>query len=251
MKKIVVKIICAFIPSSSMRKKFRGRMRRYWPNLMPVDYGFITKNERPVIIDCGANVGNSVLFFNRAHSNAVIIAIEADRDIFEKKLVPNLARDAISPNNITCINKAAWIDTKGVSFFPDGYECGSCIQGAQTDIKIKPIQVESLRLRDLLKEYKHIDFLKIDIEGAEVEVIRDSIDMLDRVDRLFIEYHSFTGRPQQLSEILRILEDLSFRYRLTEDYNPKNLYWEYGDNDNGMDCQVKIFALSNRLASSP
>ena len=64
--------------------------------------------------------------------------------------------------------------------------CGSCVQLTQIGVKLEPIEVESLRLRDLLIEYEQIDFLKMDIEGAEVDVIEDCTNLLSKNDRLFI-----------------------------------------------------------------
>ena len=40
------------------------------------EYQFKNTNGKPVIIDCGANIGMSVLYFKRCHPKATIIAIE-------------------------------------------------------------------------------------------------------------------------------------------------------------------------------
>jgi hypothetical protein len=70
--------------------------------------------------------------------------------------------------------------------------------------------IEITKLSPFLK--KHIDFLKIDIEGSEIEVIEECKDYLKNVDNIFIEYHSSMSKPQQLDTILKRLTESGFRY---------------------------------------
>jgi FkbM family methyltransferase len=44
-------------------------------------------------------------------------------------------------------------------------------------------------LKKFIQDFKHIDFLKLDIEGAELHVLQDISSELHRVKHLFIEYH--------------------------------------------------------------
>ncbi len=64
-----------------------------------------------------------------------------------------------------------------------------------------------------------IDFLKIDIEGAEHKVIMDCAEELHRVDKMFIEYHSSPNSPQLLDEILKVVSNSGFRYYIKEASN--------------------------------
>jgi hypothetical protein len=64
----------------------------------------------------------------------------------------------------------------------------------------------------MLKKESHVDFIKMDIEGAELEVIKDCDGELNKVNNIFIEYHSFIKHQQELSVILGILEKNEFRY---------------------------------------
>lgn len=248
MKKIWIKLACLFIPSSKHRKAFRQRFK---PSPFSyIDYAFKTNNENPLIIDCGANVGESVRFFHSMHPDARIIAYEPDRAIFENELIPNIERIADvqgRPPNITCHNKAIWVHTNGINFYPQGKLCGTCMKTNDSKVNLSPIFVKSERLYDVLRESEIIDFLKIDIEGAEIPVFLDCQELIYKADRIFLEYHSFVEKRQELSKILRILEENNFRYRIAEDYNPSGQYWHYADNGNGMDCQLKIFAVNSRI----
>ncbi len=46
-------------------------------------YKFETKKLEPYIIDCGANIGLSLIYFNQLYPNAKIIAFEPDPKLFE------------------------------------------------------------------------------------------------------------------------------------------------------------------------
>jgi FkbM family methyltransferase len=48
-----------------------------------------------------------------------------------------------------------------------------------------------------------IDFLKMDIEGAEFRIFRDSAHWLERVDNLAMEVHSDAGDPTEIVDRLR------------------------------------------------
>ena len=61
---------------------------------------------------------------------------------------------------------------------------------------------------------KHVDFLKLDIEGAETTVIKDCADYLGNVDNIFVEYHSFLSEKQTLDELLNILKKTNFRVQI-------------------------------------
>lgn len=199
-------------------------------------YRFTAKRNDPFIIDCGANIGLSVIYFKHLYPEARLIAFEPDPNLFPI-LERNIATYQLS--QVELIKKAVWCEKTELSFEPDG-----SLAGRITDENSKPgskaMQVQTVRLRDYLD--KPVDFLKIDIEGAEYEVIRDCADLLKNVEVLFLEYHSLVEKPQTLDEILRILQQAGFRYHL-QDANhimhpfirEERLWWMY-------DLQLNIFA---------
>jgi FkbM family methyltransferase len=164
---------------------------------------FKTDSKIPLIYDCGANVGTTSLYFKILYPDSIVKAFEADPEIFK------YLKNNIDQNNLDVViyNKAVWIDDDGIDFSHDGADAGSIYSNHGSKIK-----VESIRLRDLLVKEDKIDMLKIDIEGAEVDVISDCEDQLDKVDNMYIEFHSFGNRPQELDVILAILQRNSFRY---------------------------------------
>jgi hypothetical protein len=89
---------------------------------------------------------------------------------------------------------------------------------------------------------QNVDFLKIDIEGAEFDVLKDCQDNLSFVKNIFIEYHSNPLEPQILSNLLRIIADAGFRYYIKEAWvNRQQPYIEKSLNQSVYDLQLNIF----------
>jgi len=196
-------------------------------------YKFISNHEIPVIYDVGANIGLSCLYFKSLYPNAKIIAFEPDPEIVEI-LRSNLERNGFS--DVLIINKAAWIHDGSIEFGCEGADGSSIFYEGE-----KRVLVQCVRLREFIEKEQYIDLLKMDIEGAEIEVLNDCKDVLDRVENVFVEYHSWNKREQKLSEILRILEELGFRYyieNIAKRYHP---FVNKGLQLN-MDLQLNIWA---------
>lgn len=202
-------------------------------------YRFKSDTKKPHIIDCGANWGLSILYFKELYPEAHIVALEADPFIFQQ-LENNIK--SFELKNIELINKAVWINNKEVQFSSEGAMGGTL---ASLGIREKNVKIVSaIRLKELIEQYNSIDFLKIDIEGAEYEVIKDCSDSLANVSNLFIEYHSPPQSEQTLDEILLWVRKAGFRYYIKEAWNnmdhpfvhKKQLYY---------DLQLNIFCFRN------
>ncbi|GAB3972332.1 hypothetical protein GCM10028806_24250 [Spirosoma terrae] len=200
-------------------------------------YRFHTTSARPVIFDCGTNVGTSVVYFRQAYPNARIVAFEADEQI-SLVLQNNLRQNQIS--DVEIVTKAVWINDEGIWFGSDQADSASIF--SQTDRKLVP----SIRLRDYLLRETRIDMLKMDIEGAETAVLTDCRDALAHVQNMFVEFHAYLDHPQTLAEVVQILEESGFRYYInTSQYRHAPLVnHRYRGNDS-MDLQLNIFAYRN------
>lgn len=197
-------------------------------------YRFQTAEAAPVIYDCGANIGMSIAFFRENYPNARIVAFEADPVVGEV-LRENLTTNAIQ--NVELIHKVVWINSEGVDFGTGEADAGSMYstEGRQ--------RVSSVRLRDYLLREPRIDFLKMDIEGAEADVLADCHDALGNVQNLFIEYHSYVGHRQALASVLALLEQNGFRYYIDTNQHRVRpfIVRRYKGND-VMDLQINVFA---------
>ena len=197
-------------------------------------YKFIAKSTTPNIVDCGANLGMSIIYFKELYPLAKIIAFEADEHIY-KFLEKNVKSFGYS--DVEIINKAVWNDDKDLKFLAEG-GAGGRLENNDYENQIFKT-VKSIRLKNYLKNNK-VDFLKIDIEGAEYEVIMDCAEEIKNIDFLFIEYHSMIDRKQNLHEILGVVHNAGFRYHIKQAYTTKYPYIERTLNF-GMDLQLNIF----------
>ena len=161
----------------------------------------------PYIIDCGANIGLSVIYFKEHFPTAEIVAFEPDENNF-KLLDENVRSFGFS--KVSLRKEAVWIENTTLSFSSDGC-MSSKINLSQTSSTIK---VKAIRLKDLLN--RHVDFLKIDIEGAEYELLKDIKNELANVDYLFLEYHGDFSQNNELTDIFNIVKDAGFNYYIKE-----------------------------------
>lgn len=166
-------------------------------------YRFQADTERPYILDCGSNIGLTILYFKRLYPQARVVGFEPDRETFEY-LRKNLA--AFGVTDVELQPKAVWDRVTTLSFMPDQADGGRIVA---IDPARTAYEVDTVRLRDFLD--RPVDLLKIDIEGAETEVLRDCADRLGQVKRIVLEYHSLAGQPQTLPEMVALLAGAGFR----------------------------------------
>ena len=169
-------------------------------------YEFKTDKREPYIVDLGANIGLSVLFFKSIYPDAEIDAFEADPQIY-RHLVKNVHGNG--HGDVRLFNKAAWHINTVLKFQTEGADGGRV-----ADIRDGGcIEVEAIDIHEFMGE-RHVDFLKVDIEGAEVDVISGCSGILNHVDCLFVEYHSVSQKEQRLDELLAVLRSSGFRYHI-------------------------------------
>jgi len=196
-------------------------------------YRFHRDNDSPVIYDCGSNVGTSCAYFKMIYPNSIIKAFEAEQGIADL-LKTNIKINGLS--NIEVIEKAVWVDNNGVDLSVEGADGSSVYLGDNLR------KVNSQRLKDLLDSESNVDMLKMDIEGAENDVILDCGDSLRVVNNIFIEYHAYVNSKQKLSSILNVLEQNKFRYFIIND-SDRNMPLINRSNKNypSVDLQLNIF----------
>ena len=200
-------------------------------------YAFVHKNNSPLILDLGANIGLSVLYFKKLYPEAQITAFEADPIIF-RYLIKNVHGNGYE--DVRLINKAAWNNNKMVDFHSDQSDAGRIAFGED------PVNcnVEAIDIRDYLKVNK-VDFLKIDIEGAEEIVFPLCDEYLHNIDFVFIEYHSRVNFKQKLHLIFSILEKHGFRIHIQSDFCSPRPFVTL-NTSSGLDMRLNIHAWKDK-----
>ena len=197
-------------------------------------YRFKIDTPAPRIIDCGANCGTSVAYFKQLYPFSRITAVEADPAIFQ---ILSRNVDNLGMADVWLIARAVWHLPRSASFHCEGADGGriQCFDGAQSVVDVPTISLDELIGDD------QIDFLKMDIEGAEVDVL-NSAKRLDQVNRIFVEYHSFREQPQRLTEMLNVLDRAGFRHYLQTQFCPPQPLIDTKDRL-GMDLQLNVFGI--------
>ena len=135
-------------------------------------YRFECDKQSPKIVDCGSHIGLSVLYFKMLYPDSVIIAFEPDRESF-KILEKNIRVNKIK--YVEVFNLALYDSTGLTPFYressPEWDSCGNSTVMEWGDRNgFKNDNVDGVILSDYLSH--GIDFLKMDIEGAEWKVLK-------------------------------------------------------------------------------
>lgn len=167
-------------------------------------YRFTTDNPSPLVIDGGANIGMFSIITKRNHPGARIIAFEPDPAVYGI-LQENLQANAV--HGVTLVNAGLAGAAGTATFSPDG-EAG----GKLSDAGLVTVKVETLST--YLTE--PVDFLKLNIEGVELDVLREAAasGKLRLVRAMTVEYHGWSGGEQRLGPLLTLLDEQGFRYLL-------------------------------------
>lgn len=163
------------------------------------------RTSTPVIFDCGAHIGLASMFFKEHCPGARIHAYEADPAIAELCRA-NLTACGFGDVEVTAA--AVWTHDNGVRFAVSGDDSGHVAGSGEHD-------VPSIRLRDVLTAAP-VDLLKLDIEGAEFDVLADCGDALRNVQRLIVEIHAFGYANDRVGTLLHIIETCGFHYSIAD-----------------------------------
>lgn len=156
------------------------------------EYDFSTSREPRTIVDAGANIGLASIYFAERFPSANIFAIEPEASNYEL-----LKANVASYRTVTPIRAALWGESQDLDVVDPGLGKWAFkamnpwgpldgIPTVQTNQRVPGITVDGLMARCGLPR---IDILKIDIEGAEVEVFRSSSTWLEKVECIIVELH--------------------------------------------------------------
>lgn len=173
---------------------------------------------QPSIIDCGSNIGMSILYFKALYPQARIIGFEPHPLIYGV-LKNNIERNALE--SVTVHRKALSGEPGELSFFIQPDDPGALNMGLFAGrLSGQAITVEA----DLLSSYIEgdVDLLKLDIEGAEEMVLLElaRAGKLRHVRHIVCEYHHHLDRAvDRLSHTLTVLEQAGFGYQISAHSN--------------------------------
>jgi FkbM family methyltransferase len=168
--------------------------------------------ERPKIIDCGSNVGCATLYFKLLAPSANIICFEPSPVTFSY-LKQNVDKNKFAEVNL--VQAACGKENGVITFFIDPTHSTGSTAKEIWECEMEKCEVAQVRLSDFIDET--IDLLKLDVEGAECDVLEDleRANKLAFVQRMIIEFHH-NLKPSQsnMGSFLAILERAGFVYTI-------------------------------------
>lgn len=168
-------------------------------------YFFETKSSSPVIIDCGANIGITSLYFKSIYPQARITNIEAVPNTFKilKKNTKSFS-DLTNINTVVCKNVRSEKQVR----IPSGKD-NNDLNFSVFNGKPNKTHLKSSRLSDFVTE--KTDCLILDIEGNEDQILLDlkENDKLKFIKNIFVEFHNYENKS--LSRIISILSNNGFK----------------------------------------
>ena len=179
----------------------------------------IHMSKKGIFIDIGANTGYYTLNIASKLKESKIISIEADPNTF-KILRKNCEINKFSNAeiyNIACSNYDGKIDFfktekhSGINSILELSEQNNC-----TKISIKSNTLDNI----LNSRFKQIDWIKIDVEGAELSVLEGAEETLNHTKHIIIEVHEhiLQKNNQSSQQIVDILKKNNFKIKLFPEY---------------------------------
>lgn len=176
------------------------------------DEYYVNLREYPTIVDLGSEIGLSVTYFKTIYPNAHILAFEPDPASFAL-LDQNIKVNRMG--NVIAYNYALSNKVGTLPFYVDKNVEGSLTMSLYPTRQQKKIAVLVKRLSSFLT--KRIDLLKMDIEGAELSVLKDLVKSrkISLISHMIIEYHHHIDPCiDNLSVLLELLERTGFGYQI-------------------------------------
>jgi FkbM family methyltransferase len=185
------------------------------------EYNVNLKKDNPLIIDCGSNIGLSIIYFKKIYPKSKIIAYEASPFVF-----PILRNNVMNNNlsDVSVFNLALFDKETELPFYFNENESQMASLSKGDAASGNQVLVKTIKLSSVFEEFESIDLVKIDIEGAEIEVIQELAlsGYLNKPAQYLIEYHFIeNSKSLHLSDFLKAFEINGYKYRIKGDYKNK------------------------------
>jgi FkbM family methyltransferase len=153
------------------------------------EYRFAPRRPVRTVVDAGANTGFSALSFSEQFPEAQIVALEPEASNF--KLLLENTKPCL---RIHCEQAALWNEDTDLDVVDWFGKCGFRTKPAAQAMS-RPVcgRTPGITMPTLMSRFgmEQIDFLKMDVEGAEKEILAGNPDWLEKVGVLAVELHDW------------------------------------------------------------
>lgn len=149
-----------------------------------------------VVIDAGANMGHLSIFFSKmVGEGGKVYSFEPDKFNIQT-LLNNVQLNSGLPDNIVIQDKLLWNTNTHIDFEEAGTVGSSAVWFSGNNSVVKK---EAVTIDSWVKEQRlsRLDFIKMDIEGAEIEALDGCVETLQslRPNFAIASYHIVNGEP--------------------------------------------------------
>ncbi|MBU0708381.1 FkbM family methyltransferase [Patescibacteria group bacterium] len=181
----------------------------------PYYFNFENGTDGPVIVDCGSNIGLATLYFKFLYPDSEIYCFEPDGQTFDL-LKKNIETNDLK--NVHLKKAAVYLKDGEAKFYVDKNDPASwgmsLLPGRLSDPLVR--RVPTVALSRFIRD--EVDYMKVDIEGAETVVIKELADagVIENIKEMVIEYHhQVFDTGVSLPTLLGVLEDNLFQYQIS------------------------------------
>ena len=164
-----------------------------------------------VIFDLGGHIGVFTVWARSLFPSARLVTIEPNPDNF-RLLKENVAANGLS-DTTTCLPAAVTAKDKKVKLFLSTNNNAHSLMEGEGSVSSDYIEVDGRSLEGLVKEYApDFDYaIKMDIEGAEYEVLAASREFIQPAKFIVMEWHfDDTNRNQKWKWLIDYFTELGF-----------------------------------------
>jgi FkbM family methyltransferase len=176
-----------------------------------------TPKQGDIVVDIGAHIGRyTIIASKRVATNGKVVAIEASPSNFEM-LNRNIKLNQLT--NTISLNHAVYSKETKIKLYLPGEESGNTIYNtiisdrAHNEEKFVEVNANTLDYLLQSKGIKQVNWIKIDVEGAEFEVLKGASNVLSNSKdiALLIEVHNLSGGSTLYKPIIEFLNLYNFK----------------------------------------
>lgn len=166
-----------------------------------------------VVIDAGSNCGHLALLFSKlVGKNGLVYAFEPDKFNIDR-INANISLNQDLPENIKIQELLLWDENKFVDFYEAGTVGSSAvwIPNIEECVKKEAIRIDDWMLKNKVEK---LDFIKMDIEGAEIEALEGCIETIKKHSPNFAiaSYHIVNGEKTHI-KLEQFFKKLNYPYK--------------------------------------
>jgi len=177
---------------------------------------FYKVKNNDIVMDAGANCGHlTILFSKLVGENGVVYAFEPDKYNVESINNNMLLNEALN-ENIKIEELLLWNENKFIDFYEAGTVASSAVWLPDTE---KCVKKQTVRIDDWVQKnnIQKLDFIKMDIEGAEIEALQGCVETIKNLSPNFaIASYHFVNGEQTYIKLEEFFKSINYPYKTVQ-----------------------------------